>query len=67
MFNVGIWEIVLTLLVALLILGPEQLPVLAKTLGRFVGTLKKTVNGFRTESMYNPSQQQAIYQAKQCQ
>ncbi len=36
MFDFSIWEIGLVLLVALLVIGPKQLPDLARTLGRWL-------------------------------
>ena len=37
MFDIGFWELVTLFVVALLILGPEKLPRVANTLGRWVG------------------------------
>ena len=40
MFNIGFAELILILLVAFLVVGPKDLPKLARALGRFVKYLK---------------------------
>ncbi|HHW61653.1 MAG TPA: twin-arginine translocase TatA/TatE family subunit [Syntrophomonadaceae bacterium] len=47
--NVGIWELVLILLVALLVVGPSKLPEVARSLGKGVQQFQKSVNGMRQE------------------
>ncbi len=37
MFGVGFWELLLLLLIALMVLGPERLPVVARKLGYWAG------------------------------
>lgn len=49
MFDVGFFEITLVLLIALLVLGPERLPGLARTLGGWVRRARSMVNGIRQE------------------
>lgn len=51
MFDVGFWELVIIGIVALLVLGPERLPVVARTVGlwygkarHFVGTVKADID-----------------------
>lgn len=51
MFDVGFWELVVIGIVALLVLGPERLPVVARTVGLwygkaryFVGTVKADID-----------------------
>jgi Tat protein translocase TatB subunit len=39
--GIGIWEILLILVVALLVLGPNKLPGIARTLGKTMRTIKK--------------------------
>jgi Tat protein translocase TatB subunit len=49
MGNVGGGEIVVILLAALLILGPNKLPDAARQLGRAIGELRKVTSGFQRE------------------
>ncbi|HZD39014.1 MAG TPA: twin-arginine translocase TatA/TatE family subunit [Actinomycetes bacterium] len=42
MFNVGIGEIAVIVLVCLLVFGPERLPQIARQIGRFLGQLRLT-------------------------
>lgn len=42
MFNVGIGEIAVIILVCLIVFGPERLPQIARQLGRFLGQLRLT-------------------------
>ena len=37
MFDIGFWELSLLALVALLVVGPERLPKLARTAGLWIG------------------------------
>ena len=45
MFGLGTWELVLVLVVAVLFLGPDKLPELAKTLGKSVRSIQKAMGG----------------------
>lgn len=49
MFNIGGGEIVVILLVALVALGPEKLPKLARQLGQFSQMLNRLIHGFNEE------------------
>ncbi|TME86569.1 MAG: twin-arginine translocase TatA/TatE family subunit [Chloroflexi bacterium] len=49
MFGVGPEELMLVLIVALLVLGPERLPRIARDVGRVVGELRRTSDEFREE------------------
>jgi sec-independent protein translocase protein TatB len=49
MFNVGGGEILVILLVALVVLGPEKLPGAMRTVGGMIGELRKLSNGFQSE------------------
>jgi sec-independent protein translocase protein TatB len=42
MFNVGLGEIAVIVLVTLLLFGPERLPEMARQIGRFLGRLRLT-------------------------
>ena len=45
MFNVGIGEIAVIVLVCLVVFGPERLPQIARQVGRFLGKLRLTTQG----------------------
>lgn len=49
MFGIGPEELILVLIVALLVLGPERLPRVARDVGRVVGDLRRTSDEFREE------------------
>jgi Tat protein translocase TatB subunit len=51
MFGIGPEELMLVLIVALLVLGPERLPRVARDVGRVVGELRRTSDEFRAEFM----------------
>jgi sec-independent protein translocase protein TatB len=44
-FNVGIGEIAVVVLVCLIVFGPERLPQVARQIGRFLGQLRLTTQG----------------------
>lgn len=44
-FGIGIWEILILLLVALLIFGPKRLPEMGRSLGRGLREFKDSVTG----------------------
>lgn len=43
-FDVGLSELLVIFVVVLIVMGPERVPELARTLGRVVGDLRRTVN-----------------------
>lgn len=49
MFDVGFWEILLILVLALVIIGPERLPGAARQVGFFVGKARRYIEGVRSE------------------
>ncbi len=49
MFDIGFWELVTLFVVALLILGPEKLPRVANTLGRWVGQGRTVIRNLRRQ------------------
>ncbi|BAW21739.1 MULTISPECIES: Sec-independent protein translocase protein TatB [Pseudomonas] len=49
MFEVGFSELLLVGVVALLVLGPERLPVAARTLGRGLGQARRAMYALRTQ------------------
>ena len=49
MFGLGFSEIVLLGVLALIVIGPKQLPELARAIGRFMNELKRTTSEFSDE------------------
>ena len=49
MFDVGFWEILLILILALLVIGPERLPGAARKAGFFIGKARRYIEGVRSE------------------
>lgn len=49
MFEIGFTELLLVGIVALLVLGPERLPVAARTLGRGLGQARRALHALNTQ------------------
>lgn len=49
MFNVGGGELLVILLIALLVLGPDRLPDFARKAGKLMGDVRRVSQGFQTE------------------
>ncbi len=49
MFDVGFWEILFILILALVVIGPERLPSAARKAGYYVGKARRFVEGVRSE------------------
>ena len=49
MFGLGPWEMMMILVVALVFLGPEKLPQVAKSIGKSIRDLQRTANDFNRE------------------
>jgi sec-independent protein translocase protein TatB len=49
MFDVGLWELTLLFLIALIVVGPERLPRLARTAGLWIGKARRIVSEVRGE------------------
>jgi len=49
MFDVGFWEILLILVLALVVIGPERLPGAARQAGYWVGKARRYIEGVRSE------------------
>ncbi len=49
MFDVGFWEILIILILALVVIGPERLPGAARKAGYFVGKARRYIEGVRSE------------------
>ena len=49
MFDFSFWELAIVLVVALIVVGPDKLPVLAAKLGRWVGKIKQMLTSVRSD------------------
>ena len=49
MFGIGTGEVLLLLLIALIVLGPERMPKLARDLGRAMADFRRTSDELRSE------------------
>jgi sec-independent protein translocase protein TatB len=49
MFNVGAGELMVILLIALIVLGPDKLPEAARKIGNVMGELRRMSSGFQDE------------------
>lgn len=57
MFGISGAELIVILLVALVVLGPDRLPVVARKAGQLLGDLRRVSAGFEAEmrsAMYEP-------------
>ncbi len=43
MFDIGFWEFALIGVITLIIVGPERMPTIAKTVGNYIGKTKKFI------------------------
>ena len=48
MLGLGFWEIVVIVLIALVVVGPERLPSFARSIGRFLNDIKRTASGLKS-------------------
>ncbi len=49
MFEVGFWEIILVLVIALLVIGPDKLPGIARQVGVWVGRTRAYINSVKSD------------------
>jgi sec-independent protein translocase protein TatB len=49
MFGIGTGELLLILVIALIVLGPERMPKVARDLGKVIGDLRRTSDELREE------------------
>jgi len=49
MFDIGFLEILVVLVIALLVIGPERMPELARKIGQFMGKMRRFVNSMKEE------------------
>ena len=47
MFQIGFWEVILVLVVALIVFGPERLPGLARVGGRLVRRTRQFIDSLK--------------------
>ena len=63
MFGIGLPELILIMAVALIVVGPDKLPELAKSLGRGIVELKKAAAGLK-ESLNDEDEHPAAWDHK---
>ena len=49
MFDIGFWEMVLIAVVALVVVGPKELPVVIRTVGTWIGRARAVAGEFKDE------------------
>ena len=49
MFDIGFWELLLIAVMTMIIVGPEKLPGVAKTAGRWFGKARRFIEGVKTD------------------
>ena len=52
MFNLGFTEMLMIAIIALVVIGPKQLPQVARVIGRMMGEFRRATSDFHRE-MYN--------------
>lgn len=50
MFDIGFLELLVILVIALLVIGPERMPELARKIGQFMGKMRRFVNSMKEDS-----------------
>lgn len=50
MFDIGFLEILVIMVIALLVIGPERMPEVARKIGSFMGKMKRFVNSMKEDS-----------------
>lgn len=53
MFGIGTGELIVILVVALIIIGPQKLPEIAKTLGKAMGEVKRATRDIQDELKFD--------------
>jgi sec-independent protein translocase protein TatA len=57
-FGIGVWEIAVLLLVALLVFGPKRLPQMGRGLGRGMREFKDAISGMKIDDV--PAERAAV-------
>jgi sec-independent protein translocase protein TatA len=47
--NIGTWELILILLIAVIVIGPSKLPDAARSVGKAVGEFRRATSGVKKE------------------
>ena len=55
MFDIGFWEMTLIGVIALMVIGPERLPGLVRTVGLWVGRIRRYVAQVRDDIARHPA------------
>lgn len=49
MFDFGFWEMIIIALIAIIVLGPEKMPAIARKVGAFVGKATSLINKLKRD------------------
>lgn len=49
MFDIGFWELAVIAVVALIVIGPDKLPEVARTAGKWVGRTRRFINQVKSD------------------
>ena len=49
MFDIGFWELAIIGVVALLVIGPERMPEMVRTIGQWVGQFQRLISNLKRE------------------
>lgn len=61
MFDVGFWELLFIFTLALIVLGPDKLPAVVSTLGRWTGRARALARGLRVQIEREMAADQTAY------